>query len=240
MAPEHVFINEEIPGEACRFCQNQPSGVGHDLRVARAPHHLLTAEDVADRGGGNGGARPQGIDRDTAAKFLSQTQGDEAHGVFRHRIAKMRREPAWIEIDRRREREDMWTGRFQKMRQAEFRDQESAAPVHRLHEVETPHVDIKRAGEGDGGSIVDADIDAAEAMQGCIHRSLDLVLVTDIGRKRERLAASRLDGLCRCVNRAFKLGMGRDCLRCNSDIGPITRRPECDGKADATRGTSDE
>ena len=34
--------------------------IGHDLGLARPAHHVFAADDIADRGGGDGGARPQG------------------------------------------------------------------------------------------------------------------------------------------------------------------------------------
>ena len=42
--------------------------VGQDFGLARHPHHGVAAEQVLDRGGGDGGARPQRVDRDALAR----------------------------------------------------------------------------------------------------------------------------------------------------------------------------
>ena len=88
-------------------------------------------------------------------------------------------------------------------------NQEGGAPVHRLHQVIALHVGRKRIGEGDGRGIVNADIDAAKAMQGCVHRGLNLGLIADIGLKRQRLSASRLDSLGGTMDSACEFGIRR-------------------------------
>ena len=44
--------------------QNGVRGIAHDLGRAAGAHHGVAAEQIADRGGGDGGARPQRVDGD--------------------------------------------------------------------------------------------------------------------------------------------------------------------------------
>src|SRR5688572_32756369 len=61
-------------------------GVRHDFWRARHAHHLLAAEQVLDRGGGDGRARPQRVDRDTfldrKSTRLNSSHSQISYAVF--------------------------------------------------------------------------------------------------------------------------------------------------------------
>jgi len=122
----------------------------------------LKAEQVFDRGGGDGGARPQRIDRDLAALLAGQPQHDEAHAEFRHRVGGGMLEPLCLHVERRRQHQDVRVIGLLQMRDAVFRHHEGAAGIDTHHQVEPLHVGSLRIGQADGAGIVDADVDAAE------------------------------------------------------------------------------
>ena len=56
-----------------------------------------------------------------------KAEHDEAHAVFRHRISCVAGEPFFLEVQRRRQHEDVRIGRLCQQRHREFRDHEGAA-----------------------------------------------------------------------------------------------------------------
>ena len=115
-------------------------------------------------------------------------------------------------------------GDLEQMRQAELRDEEGAAPIHRMHQVVALHRRVERAGQRNGRGIVDADVDAAELANRVRDGLLHLRLVADIAGERQRAAARFLDLGGRRMDRAFELRMRRDRLGGDGDIGPVSRR----------------
>ena len=62
---QHLVVDAELPGEFPRRPgEDRMGGIAHDLGRAAGAHHGVAAEEIADRGGGDGGARPQRVDRD--------------------------------------------------------------------------------------------------------------------------------------------------------------------------------
>src|SRR6266478_9963378 len=58
-------VDQELPREAPRrFAEDAVRGLRQNLGSARAAHYLLAAEQVLDRRGRDGGARPQRVDGD--------------------------------------------------------------------------------------------------------------------------------------------------------------------------------
>ena len=80
---------------------------------------------------------------------------------------------------------------LREVRHGLLRAEERAARVDLVHQVEALHRRVERAGEADRRGVVDEDVDAAEALDRRGDRRLDLRLVADVGRDRERLAAGR-------------------------------------------------
>ena len=86
-------------------------------------------------------ARPQRVDGDAlGAQFAGQAEHDQAHAELGHAVGGVRREPFLLHVERRRDHEDMRIGRLLQMRDRPFRDDEGAAGVDLMHEIEALHV----------------------------------------------------------------------------------------------------
>ena len=145
-----------------------------------------------------------------------------------------------VHVERRRQVEDVRVGGLLQMRNAHLRHQERAARVDLVHQVVALHVGLQRAGELDGAGIVDADVDAAEGLDGSCDGVGDLRLLADVADDRQRLAAGLLDLLGRRVDRARQLRMRLGGLGRDRHIGAVARRPQRDGQPDAARAAGDE
>ena len=95
-------------------------------------------------------------------------------------------------------------------------------------------------GEVDRAGVVDADVDAAEALDRLRDRGRDLLLVADVADDRQRLAARLLDRLGRRVDRALELGMRLGGLRDQGHVRAVAGRANRDRKADAAAAAGDE
>src|SRR5262245_37549358 len=95
LAGEERIVDQEFAGELSRRLLEDAIGrFRHDLGLARHPHDAVAAEQVLDRGGCDGGARPQRVHRDTfLAQFAGQAQHHQAHTVLGDRIAGAACEP---------------------------------------------------------------------------------------------------------------------------------------------------
>src|ERR1700752_3168668 len=83
----------------------------------------------------------------------------------------------------------------------------SAADLDSVHQIKALERDLLDRAEVDRRSVVDADVDTAELVDGLGHRRGHRVTVTDVADDRQRLAAGLLDPLGRGVNGAWKLWM---------------------------------
>jgi hypothetical protein len=88
------------------------------------------------------------------------------------------------------------------VREAGARDDERAAGVDRLHEVEAFDLEVAHRGEVDGACVVDHDVDPAEALHRLRDRVVHGARVADVADDRQRLAAGGLDLVGRCVGGA--------------------------------------
>ena len=236
----NVSSMRKLPLKLDRLLEDAPGGVGEDLGLARHAHDRVAAEQVLDRGGGDGGARPQRVDRDLALQFAGEAEHDQAHAELGHGIGGVRREPFHVHVERRRQHQNVRARRFQQMRDGVFRHHEGAARVDLMHEIEALHVGLRDRRERDGAGIVDHDVEAAEMRGGLIERGLDGGLVAHVDHEGERLAAGFFDFAGRGVDGAFQLGVRLDRLGGDGDIGAVARSLERDGEPDAARGAGDE
>src|SRR5690606_25845942 len=92
----------------------------------------------------------------------------------------------------------------------------------------------------DGRGVVDADVDAAEALHGAGDGRVDLVRVADVAQQRQGLAACGLDLARRGVDGARQRGMRLRSLGRNGHVGAVARRAQRDREADAARPAADE
>ena len=199
------------------------------------------ARDHSKRGGRDHGAGPQRIDRNALACELRRQPGNgEAHAELGHRVSKVRRQPARLRRQRRRQHQDMRVVRLQEMRQARLADAERAACVDLMHQVEALHRRVERPGQIDGAGIVDADVDAAEGRHGLLDGRSHGGLVSYVDGYRQGPTAGVDDRLGRAVDRPRKLGVWAVGLRQQGDVGAVACRPEGDGQADASAGAGNQ
>ena len=86
----------------------------------------------------------------------------------------------------------------------------------------------------DRAGVVDADVDAAEALDGLRDGAASTcVVVADVADDRQRAAAGRLDLLGRRVDRALELGVRLGGLRDQRDVRAVARGAQRDREADA-------
>ena len=104
-----------------------------------------------------------------------------------------------------------------------------------MHQVEALHVGIERAGELDRTGIVDADVDAAEFLDGLSDCFGHLRFFADVAKKRQRIAACVFNLPCSRKNRSRQPRMRLSRLCRNRHIGAVACRADGDCKADAAR-----
>ncbi len=141
--------------------------IRHDLGPAHPARLACRTGNHRNRGGGDHRARPQRVDGDARrAEFLGHPENAHAHPVLGHRVGDMVAEPFRVEVQRRRQRQDVRIApgacRRVEVRQARLRTEERAADIDVEHQVETLHRRRERAGEADRARVVDEDVDAAE------------------------------------------------------------------------------
>ena len=109
---KEIIVDQKIAGEfARRLGKNRIGGIGHDLGLAPALHHLRAAEEILHRGGRDHGPRPQRVDGDALRPQLAgKPEHDHAHAEFGHRISGVRREPFLLHVERRRHHQDVRIG----------------------------------------------------------------------------------------------------------------------------------
>ena len=141
--------------------------------------------------------------------------------------------PFLLQIERRRQHENVRVVRLFQERDREFRHHERAARIDLMHEIETLHVGRLRVGQRDRAGIVDHDIDAAELKRRLIQRTAHRRLVAHIDDERQRLPASLLDLGGGGEDRAGKFWMGLGRLRGNGDVRAVARGLEANREPDA-------
>jgi hypothetical protein len=127
-----------------------------------------------------------------------------------------------------------------KGRDAALGHQEGAARVDVVHQVVALHLRCKRRRRADGAGVVDADIDAAEALHRRIHGGLHLVLEADIADQGQCLTAHGLDFLRGRVDRAGQLRVRLRSFGGDGDIRAVGGDFLCDRQADTATGAGDE
>src|SRR6201998_2789767 len=95
-----------------------------------------------------------------------------------------------------------------------------AADLDSVHQIEALERDLLDRAEVDRRSVVDADVDAAELLDGLGHRRGHRVTVPAVADHRKRLAPGLLDLLGRGVDGARKLGMGSAVLATSAMFAP--------------------
>jgi len=71
-AGQKAIVDQKMAGEALgRFQEDREGRIRHDLRRARHAHHAVAAQQIVDRRGGNGGARPKCVDGNALAAKLA-------------------------------------------------------------------------------------------------------------------------------------------------------------------------
>jgi len=105
---QECVVDQEVAAEASRLAQDMPGGIGDDLGLAAMGKPLLARQDIADGGGGDGGARPERVEGDAVrAELLGHAQHAQAHAELGDRVGDMRSKPARLDVQRRRERENV-------------------------------------------------------------------------------------------------------------------------------------
>src|SRR5262245_41570361 len=118
LAREERIVDQELAGELPRRLVEDAIGrLRHDLGPARHAHDAVATEQVLDRGGGDGGARPQRVHRDArVAQFAGQAQHHQAHAVLGDGVAGAAGEPMLLHVERRRVHQDVRVLRLLQMR----------------------------------------------------------------------------------------------------------------------------
>src|ERR1700739_298143 len=125
------------------------------------------------------------------------------------------------------------------VRDAGPRHRVSAADLDSVHQIEALERNLLDRAEVDRRSVVDADVDTAELIDGLGHRRGHRITVQDVADNRQRLATGLLDLLGRGVDGARKLGMRLSGLGDQSDVRAIGRDPLGDRQPDAAAGAGD-
>ncbi len=99
---EERVVDQELAGQGARgrLGEDEMGGIGHDFGLA-AHGDELSAEHIADGGGGDGGAGPQGVDGDAVLpELLGHAQDAQAHAVLGDGIGDMVLEPLRLQVER--------------------------------------------------------------------------------------------------------------------------------------------
>src|SRR6185436_19351651 len=117
---QDLVVDQELArAVAASSAQDHIRRIRDDFRLAAELEHRLVADGELDGGGGDGRARPQRVYRDAIGRELARhAQYAHAHAVFRHGVRDVRREPARVHVERRREVENMRVLGALEMRQA--------------------------------------------------------------------------------------------------------------------------
>ena len=175
-----------------------------------------------------------------AAQLAGKPEHEQAHAELGDRVGGVRREPALLHIERRRKHQNVRIGGPLEMRDRQLRDDEGAARVDRVHEIEPLDVGMLHVGEVDGAGIVDENVDAAERCDRSLNRARNLLLVADVDGERQRAAARGLDLGRRGMDRPRQLRVGQVGLGDHGNIGMVARRPARNRETDAARSAGDE
>ncbi len=146
-------------------------------------------------------------------------QGAQRHSVLGHHVGGGL-EPFRLQPDRRRQRQDVRVVPADHVRDAGLRHGVGAAHLDAVHQVEPLERHLLDRAEVDRRGVVDADVDAAELLDGLGHRAVHRVAVTDVADDRQRLPAGLLDLLGRGVDRAGELGWGSAVLATSAMLAP--------------------
>ncbi|MEJ7717121.1 MAG: hypothetical protein WKF31_03840 [Thermoleophilaceae bacterium] len=105
--------------------------------------------------------------------------------------------------------------------QAGLGDDERAARVDGLHEVEALDRQVAGRAQVDGARVVHADVDAPEALHGLLDRARYLLLVADVADDGKRRAAGLLDLLRGGVDGPRQLRVRLVGLRHDRHVHPV-------------------
>ena len=125
------------------------------------------------------------------------------------------------------------------MRQRRLGEQERAADVDVHHQVELLGREVLGRFGGDRTGVVDHDVDAAEALDGGVDGTHDVVFVADVPDNGDPLTPGRLDLGDRGVHCAGQLGMGFGGLGQQHDVGAVPGGAQRDGEPDAPAASRD-
>ena len=148
----------------------------------------------------------------------------------------MGREPLRLKVQRRRQRENVWIGGLFQIRDAGTGGDKGAAGIDLLDEIVAAHVDLLGRSEVDRRGIVDADVDAPEALGTALDRRGDTRLVPHIHDERQRLTASAFNRLRGAIDGTGQLRVRLRGLGGDRDAGTIARGAQGDGEPDAAAG----
>ena len=181
------------------------------------------------------------------AKFLGHAQRAQAHAVFADAVRHVILEPARLQAQRRRQRQDMRIAAlpaadFDKPGQARLRAGEGAARIHALHQVVTLHRRRCCGRQQDRAGVVDKNIYAAEYPSAASrHRRSNGIFVAHIELQRQRAAASGFDLRGDTVNGAGqRLACASAVFAVTTTLAPSLRAAQRDFAADAAAGAGNE
>ncbi len=216
-------------------------GVRDDLGCARGLGQPLPAIHGAHRRRVDEGLGPERVHADPlTAQFLGESKRRQAHPVFGHRVRQVLSGPLRIEVQWRRQREDMRVRRTAQGRKGEFAEHERPPDVDIGHQVVAFHLHRVCAGQVDRRSIVDHDVDPAEGLHGGGDRASDVVLVPHVPDDWEGAPACRFDLARRGVHGTLEARVRVAGLCQQGDIGAIARGPQCDGQPDSAAPPGDQ
>ncbi len=238
---QHLLVDQEVAAEGRGgLAQDDVGGIRDDGWSAAAAHCLVAPQEVANRRGRDGGARPERIDRDTAAKLLGHPQDAHAHSELGHGVGQVGAEPARRHVQWGREVEDVWIVGLEQMGQTRLGAEEGSARVDLLHQIVAFHRCLEGSGQADGAGVVDQNIDPAEALDGPGDALQNLRIDPNVHHQRKRVAASPLDLLGGGEDGAGQLGMRLGGLGSDCDVGPVLCGAQSDSEPDAPTGSRDE
>ena len=134
----------------------------------------------------------------------------------------------------------MRVGGLSQVRQTRLGQQECAPDVDVHHQVELLGRELLGRVGGDGAGVVDADVDAAEVLDGGVDGARHVLFVAHVADHGHALAAGGLDLGDGGVHGAGQLRMRFGGLGQQHDVRAAPGRTECDRQPDAPAGAGDD
>src|SRR6185312_116439 len=151
---------------------------------------------------------------------------------FGHRVGQVGAGPLRIQVQRRRQGQDVGVVRAAQGVQAQLGEQEGAADVDVVHQVVAFHRHGVRAGEVDGGGVVHHDVDAAEFGHGGLDGALDVLVVAHVPDDRQCARPVGADLLGCGVDGPLEVGVGGGGLGQQGDVGASCSQLQGDRQPD--------